>query len=150
MFALGKLNLLGDVSLIDQVNQGDIMEVHDGSYSQLYRSYSFFKHCRYSLVDLSTYPWFELYERSSTVTKQLIEATEKLLGSQSGRVSMHDYPEYTLRELMTEERATFALKEKYGVRLVSPTTGEYYILSVKSVRELQSDLRGVPGNVRFL
>lgn len=150
-YALGKLNLLGDSSLVNEIRPGDIIEIANAEYVQIYRSYSYFAVCNYSLVELSAYPWYELYERSANVTKLLVDAAEGVFTGKVSRVSFEHVPEYTIRELMTEERSAFLLKERFGVRLVSPVTGENYALSVKSVKQLATDTPATrPGNLHFI
>jgi hypothetical protein len=150
IFALGKLNLIGDTSLIDEVEAGDMLEIYDSNFSQLYRSFSYFAYCNYSIPELAVYPWFELYERASSVTKHLLDSAERLFSGKVSRVSFYDYPEYVLRELMTDELNAFSMREKYAIRLASPITGENYVLSVKRVRELPKEINPKDSSLRFL
>ncbi len=136
-YAYDRLGFLGDAAVVEDIQPGDIIEIADEDYVQVYRSFSYFSLCNYSIVELSAYPWFELYERSSVVTKQLLEGQDLILKGKSTRFNF-DLPEYTLRELMTEECATFTLKEKYVIRLISALSGKTYALSVKQVREIES------------
>lgn len=151
-FALSKLNLLGDSSLLGEIREGDVIDIFNSEYVQIYRSYTYFALCNYSLVELSAYPWYELYERSTNLTKQLIEIADKVLSGQLSRVSFEHLPEYTLRERLTDEHAAFLVKEKFGIRLVSPVTGENFALAVKTVRPIASELAatGAPNNLSFL
>lgn len=149
-YALGKLNLLCNFSLTNEVEAGDVIEIFNADYIQVYRSFSYFALCQYSLVELSAYPWYELYERASSVTKDLLTEVQKIYDGTATRVSFLHIPEYTLRELLTEDRRTYLLREKFGFRLVSPITGEYYGLSVKTVREVKNDISAGPANLRFI
>lgn len=152
-YAMGQLFLLSDSGYVSnfmtQINPGDVIEVANKDYIQVYRSYSCFTLCNYSILELTTYPWFELYERSSLVTKQLCETVEKVLEGRLSYSEWENVPEYTLRELMTEQECIFAMKEKYIVKLVSAITGETYVLTLKTVREVGSE-NTARGNMRFL
>lgn len=151
-FALSRLNLLGDSSLMSEIREGDVIDIFNSEYVQIYRSYSYFALCNYSLVELSAYPWYELYERSMNLTRQLIEVADKVLSGQVSRVSFDHLPEYTLRERLTDAQATFLQKEKFGIRLVSPVTGENFALSVKTVRPIASEavVAGAQNNLSFI
>lgn len=149
-YALSKLNLLGEAGLTDEIVNGDVVEIFNADFIQVYRSFSYFALCHYSLVELSAYPFYELYERASSVTKPLFDTAANIFNGSATRVSFRHIPEYTVRELMTEERRTYLISEKIGVRLVSPLTGEYFMVSTKTVRELQNDVSAGPSNLHFI
>lgn len=148
-YALSKLNLLGEAGLTNEIMNGDVIEIFNAELIQVYRSFSYFALCHYSLVELSAYPFYELYERASSVTKPLLDGAATIFSGQATRVNF-DIPEYTVRELMTEERRTYLIKEKLGVRVVSPVTGDYFMVSTKTVRELKNDISAGPSNLHFI
>lgn len=150
-FALGRLFLLGDSSAADIVEADDVVEIYDSNFVQVYRSFSYFNLCNYSLLELSSYPWFELYERSSIISKQLIEISERILNERLPSTSLAEVPLYTVKELMTDDQCVFTIREKRAFRLISSISGEAYILSTKQIKEVDS-VQGskAGGNIRFI
>jgi hypothetical protein len=135
-FATSKLNLLSDSSLFDRIEKDDVVEILNGHHIQVYRSFSCFSLCNYSLVELACYPWFDLYERSSVIYKQIMDRFTPVMEGNSQFDDLSDLPEYSLRELMTEEGAMFSMREKFCLKVKSALTREKFLVSVKKVREL--------------
>ena len=136
-YAMGKLALLGDHDVLNDISSGDVVEIFDSEHRQIYRSYSCFSLSNYSLLELATYPWFDLYERSNKVEGEVINYSNSVLNGEASYVLMSEYiKEYTIRERRTKERAVFALQEKFLKRMRSAVTKQNFCLSVKTVREL--------------
>jgi hypothetical protein len=147
-WAMRKLSLISDSDVSSEVDPGDVVEIFDEDHIQIYRSYSCFALCNYSLLELVSYPWFELYERSSSITNMFLERMPKLFEGKTAYISYADLSEYTLRELMTEQRSVFGVKERFMARMISAASGKTCVLSVKKVREFPS--RQGDGAVSFL
>jgi hypothetical protein len=135
-YAAGKLCLLGDSSLFTQVEKDDVVEIFNSDFVQIYRSYNCFALCNYSLLELATYPFFELYDRPATILDKLVAACEPLFQGKRGFSDLSEMPEYSLRELMTEEGTVFSMRERFCVKVVSALSGQNYAVSVKKVTEL--------------
>lgn len=147
-FAMGYLKLLGNSDIFSNVEKDDLVEIISPDFLQVYRSYSYFSLCNYSLLELGVYPFFELYDRSSHVQALLMERGGKILRGEARCVDLSDLPEYTIRELKTKERALFSMRERLLVKTVSMVTGEMYVISVKKVRAL--DRGPSNANIRFI
>lgn len=147
-WAKGKFGLLSEYGETSDVAEGDVVEIFDKNHIQLYRSYSCFSLCNYSLLELTSYPWFELYERPSSITNMFLDVMPKIYEGQSTFISYVDLPEYTLREVMTDNRAAFGIKEKFMAKMRSTINGETYILSVKKIREFPAMSNA--GSVRYI
>lgn len=139
-YAMGKLCLLGEHDSINDIAVGDVVEIFDAEHRQVYRSYSCFSLSNYSLLELATYPWFDLYERSNKVEGDVIRFSNSVLQGENTHVAMSDLiPEYSIRERRTKERAVFALQEKFLHRIKGALSKKNYCLSVKTVRELATN-----------
>jgi hypothetical protein len=136
--AMDKLGLLVDDNLLDRVDQTDVIEILDPNQIQVYRSFSCFAFCNYSLAELVTYPWFMLYERPAWVQHKLVEVGTPIYMDGPGFQSLESWEPYTLRETLTEEKAAFLMQEKFLARMISRLTRETYLLSVKRVSELEA------------
>lgn len=146
-YAVRRLSLDAEDEVLNEIRSGDVVEIFDQNHTQIYRSYSCFSLCNYSLLELAAYPWFDLYERSSLVAKNLIDISNAILSGASF-IRLNNFPEYSLREALTEERALFALQERFMALIKSAVNGQNYILSVKTVREVPTE--NATNVVRFL
>jgi hypothetical protein len=134
--AMDHLKLMGDFSLLSKIESEDLVEIISPDLLQVYCSFSYFSLCNYSILELSSYPFFELYERSSWVMQQLMENAGKVLKGENNIVSLGHLPEYSIIELLTEQKTVFSMRVKYFIRVVSSVTGASYIVSVKRVKAL--------------
>jgi hypothetical protein len=141
-FALDKFYLIGEGDLTQDIRSCDVVEIFDDELRQIYRSFSCFSLSNYSLLELTTYPWFELYERSHSIEGILMDSCQHIIQGKFSQLDMEDrLPPYTLREILTDERAVFSMKEKFLKRLSSTNTKKHFCLSVKEVKEVSSDTK---------
>ena len=62
-YALRQLGLMASGDLFQVLEDTDCIEIYTSEGVQLYRNFQFFEYCSYSLEELMTYPFYELYER---------------------------------------------------------------------------------------
>lgn len=137
--AMRKLNLFSDENILEQVDQTDVVEIIDSNQIQMYRSFSCFALCNYSIAELVTYPWYELYDRPSWVTDKLFElGTPVLKGDRPYQDLEENVPPYLIRETRTDEQSAFMVQEKFYARMMSSHTREPYLLSVKRIKEVEA------------
>lgn len=142
--AMRKLNLFSDENILEKMDSSDVVEIIDMNMIQVYRSYSCFGLYNYSIAELVTYPWYELYERPSWVTDKIMELSMPVFqGERSFRELPDLMPPYVLKETRTEERAAFLMQEKFYARMISSLTREPYLLSVKKVTPIEAPAKGL-------
>ncbi len=135
--AVNKLGLLVDNEFLDGILQTDIVEIYDSEQVQVYRSFSCFALCNYSIGELVTYPWYELYERPSWVQERILELSAPVfLGKRRMQSVEGLLPCYVLKETLTESREAFEVEEKFYARMVSGLSHQPYLLAVKKIRPL--------------
>lgn len=135
-YAMRHLGMLGDSELFSRVEPDDVIEILGPDYVQVYRSFTYFSLCNYSLLELSAYPFYELYDRSSVIIKKLFEHGEMIRQGKTSYVDLRDLPEYTIREVMLEAGGVFQMREKCLARAVNAATGATYLVSIKKVKEV--------------
>jgi hypothetical protein len=134
--ALRRLSLLVDYSLLPPLEKGDVIEVLTSEHTQVYCSFSCFALCNYSILEMSSYPYYELYGRATWVINQLLDLTRPPLEGKANVVSLEHLPEYALRELRTEEKCLFSMREKLVIRAVSALTHQNYLVTLKRIRPI--------------
>lgn len=136
--ALSKLRIICDDSVYEKVEGTDVVEILDKNLTQVYRSFSCFYLCNYSILELTSVPFFDLYERSSVITKSLIDACGEVLEGRSNLTSLAAIGSYPVRELLTEEKNSFFIQEKFVAKSLGCIDGKTYVISVKRVSECDS------------
>jgi len=137
--AMRKLNLLADDNIVQKIQMTDVVEIFSSDHTQIYRSYSCFALCNYSIAELVAYPWYELYERPARVHDRLMELGLPVLNGEKSHQDLEDFvPPYLLKEKMTEERAAFRVQEKLYARMMCGLNRSPYLLSVKSIAPIES------------
>jgi hypothetical protein len=77
--ALKKLRLLPGSDLMDLLTIDDLIEVYVGN-RQVYRTFNYYDLCSYSLEELETVPWDQLFFRSdSSILQKLLAEVEQML-----------------------------------------------------------------------
>ncbi|MGE0631550.1 MAG: hypothetical protein AB7O96_04035 [Pseudobdellovibrionaceae bacterium] len=56
-----------------------LIEIYGQNMVQIYRSLNFFSVCAYSLLDLSVYEWFVLYQRPTQISQELLYCAQEAL-----------------------------------------------------------------------
>lgn len=138
-FALSRLSLLSQEGLPYDVGPEHVVEIFDENHVQVYRSVSCFNLCNYSLLELSSYPWFELYERPPAFEQRFIEMGHKMAAGKLPYVDVSDFPEYVIRETMTDGLEAFAIRDLFIANMRSTLNGRPYFLSIKKIRPLEED-----------
>lgn len=109
---------IADSSIFDLIDEDDIIEVFNDKGVQIYRSWSFFKFCSYSVVDLVSSDWNTLFARPSWIVEQLMKLVPAVFAP--GAVTMpYNVDEYLVRERISEKRNTLLFKMKYVSPLIS-------------------------------
>lgn len=146
--AMKKLGLLSLHSATNLVESTDVVEILDENFCQVYRSFSCFALSNYSLIELVSMPWFELYERPSTVEEKLHWVGGQFLSGSDTYMDLTSViSPYVLREKLSEEKASFLVHERFVVRLRSSLNGKNYFLTVKKIQPTSSE---VENNVQFI
>jgi len=138
-----RLGVVFHSDVIDKITTEDVIEVYNHDLIQIYRSLSFFNLCSYSLTDLLTNEFYELYERSVQVNSHLIKAGEILQARPYSLepVDLSDIPRHLMREKLSEQKISFFVefKKMYPIYTISGAFYGYLIVlrGQKATREME-------------
>lgn len=106
-----RLRLVISDEIYETMEKDTIIEIYNQDFLQIYRSLRFVDLCNYSLLDLLTYEYYELYERSASVNEHLFEACGILRQTKEARsISLaQKIPRHLLRERFSEKRGVFTI-----------------------------------------
>lgn len=135
--AMKKLGMMADENTIEKVDPSDVVEIVAADHTQVYRSYSCFALCNYSVAELVTFPWYELYERPAWVESRILELCQPVFEGKVSYISLEGkIPPYILKETQTDECEAFEVTEKAYSLVVSHLSRSRYVLSTKKIVSL--------------
>ncbi len=114
--ALARLGFVPCKDLFSQLTEEDVVEIYDRSSLQLYRSFSFFGLCSYSLEELYSRPWFELYHREEKFHEMNLGLLHKFVSGQLMKTEPTGIPMHEVRELKAPKMRSSMIQP----HLVSP------------------------------
>lgn len=148
--ALKKLGWkLKDESFFNLIrDENDVIEIYNKNYNQVYRSFSFFKYCCYSILDLLTYEWSELYDRPAHVNEMLFKFGKQMF-TEDGTTMPYNIPPHVLIEKNEHLSRYFEVEMKYGSPVLDEVTNEPVgFISTFQAKELE--FNGAHQNIQVL
>jgi hypothetical protein len=121
-----------------RISSDDFIEVYDSQGIQIYRSWNFFKFCRYTIDQVLTKSWGELYERPEFVEKKLLSLMPKLFQGDC------DILEYNIQDFILSERYLkpsnkYLVKMKFACPLKDVSTHQVVaFISVAQAKRLDN------------
>lgn len=80
--ALKKLGLTPRSDLFSHLTNDMIVEIYSRENVQIFRNFRFFEFCSYTLEELLTIEWWNLFERDPKITNQLFQYASQLLSGE--------------------------------------------------------------------
>lgn len=128
--ALKHYNLYVDEEFMLRLEKDMIVEIYGADMVQIYRSISFFDVCGYSLLDLSLFEWYTLWERP-TLIKEKIAACIQHVTTEQVPIRKFDVPRHILRET-------------YDTGLTSPFIPRTSVAEFVDISSVMTGPRGKP------
>lgn len=95
-----KFKLVAPDGFFTKVKDHDIVEIYDLSSFQLFRSFHFLNLCSYSLEEIFSTPWFELYQRDESATNECVQLLQGVLKEQLKGITECHFP-HVVREIQS-------------------------------------------------
>jgi len=111
-----------DKTIFEKIGDHDTVEIYSGEGVQIYRSWSFFKYCSYSLAELLIYDWNTLYERPASIINSLFQLAP-LLFTPEATTMPYGLPDYVLIERYMDRNRVFNVKMKLASPLIDKQSG---------------------------
>jgi hypothetical protein len=121
--AMKRLGLTSNENIEEYIEAGDVIEIYNEQWVQLYRNFEFFRHCSYTLLDLLCNEWYVLYERPKQVIDEMVKCSTDVLNNGTGTVPFRG-GDHILRERYLNAKRAFKIKLKYISPLLDEKTGK--------------------------
>lgn len=113
--ALWTFGLRSKFDLSEYIEKGDVIEIYNADFFQLYRNLLFFELTGYEFSDLINYQFHELYSRPEFVTQKVIEHVQWVFQNEKPLVSK--IPPHEMIEVKSSDQRSFTTEYRYIVPL---------------------------------
>ncbi len=107
----GLFGLYPPHDLLDKIEGDDVIEIYDRNFHQLYRNWRFIELCSYSIADVNTFEFAELYDRPTHITDQLVQLGLQVLNGEVDETKKVTVDSHILREKFSEDRLSFRIEQ---------------------------------------
>ncbi len=114
--ALAELGFKPTSDVFSYIEDGNIIEIHDDSFVQIFRSINFFKFCSYSLEELYCHQMTDLYERDLQLESNLMGLVAKLYRGEIKATTMTGLKAHIIQEKKSESK----LRVKALIKYIAP------------------------------
>lgn len=111
-----KLRLHPPSNFMSEVRDGEVIEIHNHEFVQVYRNLNFFSLCSYTLDDLLCRPFWQLFQRDESVTNGLVEVGKNVFSSAAPGTQHLHLGEHTVLEIDSPGRFLSVIQH----RVVAP------------------------------
>lgn len=94
----------------------EVVEIYDANFVQVFRNLRFFRQCSYSLDELLSLPFWQLFHREASVTERILAVATEYFSGQRRDVHAWDLGRHTIEEISAPMRYRSVVEQK----LVSP------------------------------
>lgn len=108
--ALRKYQLLPCEGFFEQITEEDIIEFYDSNGVQIFHNTNFFDVCNYTLAEVFTYDFSELWNRDASLVQEIWKVATQAFSGQLHKVVDANIPEHILVERFSDSRSTISLR----------------------------------------
>jgi hypothetical protein len=101
-----------DARVFDRIDETDTVEIYGTDFSLKCANIRFLQLCSYTLEEVLSYPFHELYERDQLVIKKYIEAGTEIFAGRSDLVTDLG-PDHLMTEIFSSRKKSFWIKTKF-------------------------------------
>lgn len=127
-WALQKLGYRPLSDAFAHIEDRNVVEIYDEDHKQIFRTLNFFPCLSYSLDEINTYEWWELYERADSVTQTMHKTVAQLMSRPPASI-LKPFPTHWVEERFSERKNWAKIESKIltPITRVSGTTVVGYL-----------------------
>lgn len=104
--------------LMQEIRQGEVIEIYNSDFVQTFRNMRFFEICSYPLDELLCRPFWELVYREESITQMIVHQASRLLSGTVSGLFQFDIPEHSIFEIESPGRNVMVVKQRIGAPLL--------------------------------
>jgi hypothetical protein len=96
----------------EKLSSDDLVEGYDQDRFQIFRNMKFMETSSYSLLEIQSYEWPRLFERSDAITQSLIHYCDDVLWKNNATIALH-IPEHVICEIRTKQAQACSVRFRH-------------------------------------
>lgn len=122
--ALKVLGLIPPADAFQHIESNHLVEIYNSNFGQVFRSLNFLLFVSYSIDELMTYHWQELYERTGDTTKEMLAMIDVVRADKHPRTYVRPFSRCVVRERFSPNAICADSDSVIGASLFN-STGEF-------------------------
>lgn len=118
-WALRELSYRPTSDAFSHIEDRNVIEIYDENHKQVFRTLNFFPCLSYSLDEINTYEWWELYNRDEAVT-QVMHKTVGEMMSRAPATIVKPFPTHWAQERFSERKNWAKIESKILTPITRP------------------------------
>lgn len=107
---LRKLKAVPPSDIIDKIGSQDVIEIYNTEFIQIFRNLNYFDISSYTLIDVFTHQWDELYERADAhIGQQMMNVAVSVISGQAKTTFACPVDPHVLLERFSEEKLRLSM-----------------------------------------
>lgn len=124
-------NLKPTDEIFNYYKDGCVVEFYSAQGIQVFRNFNFFSLCSYTLEEVFTQPWFELYDRDPAITEAILAKSEPLFSGKISHAFDPDIDEHYLVEKRSGKNNLIKIKLNTFIPIKSKNSAEIIVAAVE-------------------
>ena len=120
------------------IEADDVIEIYDSNHLQVHRSFNFFRALSYTLDQIFTHEWWELYSRLPSITEAMIHTATRIIGSKEAMNMVNPFPDHWVTEIFSTSRNSSHIEPRIASTLLDSNGYVAAYLNVFRISEVQS------------
>ena len=119
-WAMKSFKLRPTSGVFSYLKPGDIIEIYDQNDVQIFRTFDFLKCVSYSLDEVHTYRWWELYERAEAVTEKMLSVAKEVGSATRPITFLAPFATHSMTEKFSARRLVAQVESRLVSTLMGP------------------------------
>lgn len=117
--------------LFSILEKDDVIEVYTvPDFIQVFRNLRFFSNCSYTLDEILCRPYWKLFRREESVTKEIMHTANALVRAKQPKTTIYTIPPHTLEEIDSTSRFICQVENKYISPLFDANKNVFAVVNV--------------------
>ncbi len=144
--ALRELGLRPTSNLFTELDETDIIEIYNLVHVQIFRTFNMFKCINYSLDELFSHEWWDLFQRDSAITDALASIAISFTSGRQTTTRMVDLPDHVIEEKFSPVKTRVLVRSRLGSPLFNAHSRAIagYLNVVRPIRIMEQNFAAVP------
>lgn len=131
--ALKACGLTPGSDFLQRITPGDVVEIYSTTNNQIFRNLEFFDFCSYTLEELFSREWWNLFSRSETVTNNIMNIASSIFAGEHPKGIHYPVLAHTVKEISSPEKFEWNM----DIKFLGPLSSNRTIKALFCIEKIQ-------------